>query len=189
MNFHFKLVLYCEKNGSKEKQFAGDIIRESAAGNSVNIDKDSCTIDFVYNGITYISNSWNLGRPDWLLPQVENAVQQIKIGQRVFIRSAVIEGSEIPFILFETNASAVNISMMIFDDYEIEQIFPAGPFAENSADLYNYFDTNRMAIFQNIEAVIRNNPGYTERFTALEVPTAALLESLEIIIRQVEQLF
>ena len=170
--------------------YAAEIINEFRNGNQdILIDNESSTIDFIYNGVSHISSNWNLGKPAWLLPQLKDAVDKITAKELVLVRSAVIEGSEIPYLVFEPNDNNVIISMIVFDNYEIEQIFPSGPFAENKAELYSYFNANKSALYNQIDEVTKSTPGHTETFKGCEVYAGDLLENLEVMILEIEQLF
>lgn len=182
-------MIYCDNGVRKEKKYAGDIIREIDDGNAeIKIDRDSSTFDLRYNGATFISNDWNLGRLDWLLPQIKNATEKIMNMEPVFVRSSVIEGSEIPYIYFEPDEQVVKISMVIFGNNEIEQIFPYGPFSENKIQLYDYFENNRQLLYNNIDEVVEYNADYTETFKELKVPLPELIENLKTIIMEIEKL-
>src|SRR5689334_13709410 len=139
MDFHFKLILFVDKDGVNQKMYASEFLKYKNSSSEIKLDKDNSTIELFYNGTSYITSNWNLGRPDWLLPQIENALNKLENHRLVLVRSAVIEGSELPYIVLEPNEKSVKISLIVFDDYEIEQIFPAGPFSQKSKELYDYF--------------------------------------------------
>lgn len=188
MDFHFKLMLWVEKQGKKEKMYALEFIQQKQSGNNdLEPDLDSATIDFFYDGTSYIAPDWNLGRPDWLLPQLKHAVEKIKNSELVLVRSAVIEGSEIPYLVFQPGKNTVGISLIVFDDYEIEQIFPSGPFSEKAEELYQYFFSYKDSFFDNLNATLSDNPDFTEYFKNLEVDTGSLLQSLTIMIKELEE--
>src|SRR5688572_10184347 len=186
MNFHFKLMLIVEGNGKREKKLATEVLRNVEAIDHT-IDPDDSTIDFFFEGQSYISPQWNLGRVDWLLPQFQEAFVRLGNQQIAIVRSAVIEGSELPYLIFEPQEETINISLVVFEDYEIEQIFPAGPFAERSADLYQYFQTNRDKIIHSIKDIQRDDPEFKDYFADLKIPAKKFLNELQTIIAEMKQ--
>lgn len=187
MDFQFKLMLYCKTGDGTVKKYAADILSD-LNGDAV-IDKDSSTIDLIHDGEHYISESWNLGRPDWILPQLINAADKIEKGETVMIRSAVIEGSELPYLVFESAEDQLKIWMLVFDDAEIESIFPAGPFSERAPELYRYFQEHRKELLSNIENAKTYDPAWVDTFGPLTVPKNEMLQSLSVMIFQIEELF
>jgi len=188
MDFHFKLILFVDKDGVNQKMYASEFLKYKNSSSEIKLDKDNSTIELFYNGTSYISSNWNLGRPDWLLPQIENALNKLENHHLVLVRSAVIEGSELPYMVLEPNEKSVKISLIVFDDYEIEQIFPAGPFSQKSKELYDYFFNYRDRFFNDLDSTIQNNPDLTDYFKNIEVPADKLINDLETMIKELTEI-
>lgn len=187
MNFHFKLMLVAEIKGKRKKIYAAEFLHEKKVnGKLLKVDPQDSTIDLFYQGQSYISPTWNLGRVDWLLPQFRNALFKLENNELVMVRSAVIEGSEVPYLICEPNYDLINLSLIFFEDSQIEQIFPSGPFSERSDELYQYFQANKDKIFGDLTAISQDNPGFNDYFIDLKIPAEQFLNNLKTCIKELE---
>ncbi|HEY0006847.1 MAG TPA: hypothetical protein VGB17_18855 [Pyrinomonadaceae bacterium] len=178
MDFRFQLAIYNREGGPRHMPVADYLQARADAAISWKPDMEDSTFIFEREDVIYIAPDWNLGRLEWLLPQMEAAAARLERGEMALIRSAVIEGSEVPYISLEPAAEEISVSLFIIPDARLERIFPAGPWSEESALLYDYFQQHRAAILYRItDPYLLSLLGH-EYFSDVKAPAQQMIASL-----------
>ena len=178
MDFRFQLAIYNREGGPRQMPVA-DYLQARAEGQlSWKPEMDDATFVFEREDVIYIAPHWNLGRLDWLLPQMEAAAARLETGETALIRSAVIEGSEVPYISFEPVGEELSVSLFIIPDPQLERIFPAGPWSQESETLYEYFHQQREALLYRIKDPYLLSLLDNEYFSDVKAPAGPMIDSL-----------
>jgi hypothetical protein len=179
MDFSFQLAVY-NREGEPRHLPVAEYLRARTGGElSWQPDPEDSTFIMEREGVVYIAPDWNLGSLKWLLPQMTAAAARLEAGEDALIRSAVIEGSEVPYISFEpAPEEGLLVSLFIIPDPQLEAIFPAGPWSERSAELYDYFHARREELLKRVTDPYLLSLMGQEYFSEVGVPARLMIESL-----------
>lgn len=178
MNTSFQLALY-HPSGKPRHVPTAEILRSREAGTAAwQPDLENATFLFEQGARRFIAPDWNLGPVEWLVPQLDAAAERLERGELALVRSAVTDGAGVPYLAFEPSGDEVAVSLFVSPDPAIEAIFPAGPWSEQSATLYQYFRNHRDALLQRgLDPALRDVLG--ERyFSGVRVDRRELIAAL-----------
>lgn len=114
------------------------------------IRTDACSLSLLVGGVEHLLGLWNLGRVDLLVDQAADCARRLRDEQPGIVRSAVLDGTDVPFHLFDPPdepGGPAHVSRVFITDREVERWFPVpGWSSHDPEELFEWIDRHRSTL-------------------------------------------
>lgn len=162
---------------------ATDVLRDDLP-----IRTDACSLSLRIDGVEHVLGWWNLGRVDLVTDQAEDCARRLRDDGPGLIRSAVLDGTDVPFHLFDPPdepGGPAHISRVFVTDRDVERWFPVRGWSSHAPEeLFDWIDRHRSTLLARHAAQPGDRPAMRRVPVALD-DLLAELDALVAIGRQV----
>jgi hypothetical protein len=168
MKFRWQLAIYDEP-GEIISSLEGIIHLGKDIAIQQSFDLESCSIFLESEGKEWLGLNWNFGSLDLIVFQSEAAWNRLTMGEDAIIRSGILGGESVPYLLLEPwSDDKVFVSLFFITEAHIGATFPIDGISGFSKDLYNHLLSHKEKILL-----------HSSEFKRLACPGTELLESLK----------
>ena len=124
-----------------------------------------------HEGKEHLGVDWNLGILDLVVRQFDAALLRLQKNQEAIVRSGILGGERVPFLLLQPSSNEIFVSLFFVDD-EMASVFPIDGICGRSDDLYTY-------VKKNLNKIVDQRQNHTTKeFKRLPFPKDKFLTSL-----------